>query len=103
MNIIYIGRPGPWGNPFVVGRDGTRQDVVNLFEAYLVAKNYRPAVMSLRQSELVTKFQWMRDHIQELDGKELFCPGCRGTSPCHGDILKRYLAEENGDDDDLNA
>lgn len=27
-NSVYIGRPSIWGNPFVIGRDGTRDDVV---------------------------------------------------------------------------
>ena len=25
---VYVGRPSPWGNPFVIGRDGTREEVV---------------------------------------------------------------------------
>ena len=25
---VYVGRPGPWGNPWHVGRDGTRQEVI---------------------------------------------------------------------------
>jgi hypothetical protein len=25
---VYIGRPSKWGNPFVIGRDGTRADVI---------------------------------------------------------------------------
>jgi hypothetical protein len=25
---LYIGRPRKWGNPFVIGRDGSRADVV---------------------------------------------------------------------------
>jgi len=25
---VYIGRPSKWGNPFVIGKDGTRKEVV---------------------------------------------------------------------------
>jgi len=25
---VYIGRPSKWGNPFVIGRDGSRADVI---------------------------------------------------------------------------
>ena len=25
---IYIGRPSKWGNPFVIGRDGNREQVI---------------------------------------------------------------------------
>lgn len=27
-DAIYVGRPTMWGNPYVVGRDGTRAEVV---------------------------------------------------------------------------
>ena len=25
---VYIGRPSKWGNPFKIGRDGSRQEVI---------------------------------------------------------------------------
>lgn len=40
---VYIGRPGKWGNPFVISRDGTRPEVVAKYRAYLLAK---PALMA---------------------------------------------------------
>ena len=27
---IYCGRPGPFGNPFVIARDGTRPEVIDM-------------------------------------------------------------------------
>lgn len=32
---VYIGRPSKWGNPFVIGRDGSREEVI---EKYRVAR-----------------------------------------------------------------
>ena len=32
-NAIYCGRPSPFGNPFAIGRDGTRDDVCDKFVA----------------------------------------------------------------------
>src|SRR4051794_17127713 len=40
---VYIGRAGrgrtavecPWGNPFVIGRDGTRDEVIAKYEAWV--------------------------------------------------------------------
>ena len=29
---VYIGRPSKWGNPFAVGRDGTRAQVIARYE-----------------------------------------------------------------------
>lgn len=39
-NEVYVGRPSQWGNPFVIGTDGTRDEVmrvVTLRSAHLVA------------------------------------------------------------------
>ena len=27
-NSVYVGRPSIWGNPFAIGRDGTRDEVI---------------------------------------------------------------------------
>ena len=32
-NAKYCGRGSPYGNPFVIGKDGTRDDVCDKFEA----------------------------------------------------------------------
>lgn len=29
---VYIGRPSKWGSPFVVGRDGTGEQVIERYE-----------------------------------------------------------------------
>jgi len=33
-NAVYIGRPSMWGNPFVIGKDGTRAEVVEKHERW---------------------------------------------------------------------
>jgi hypothetical protein len=32
---VYVGRPSALGNPFLVGRDGTRAEVVATYRAWL--------------------------------------------------------------------
>ena len=32
---VYIGRPGPWGNPFEIGTDGTREEVIAKYEEWI--------------------------------------------------------------------
>jgi len=75
---VYIGRPGrglagPWGNPFVIGCDGTREEVIAKYEAWL---KMQPQLMA---------------RLHELRGKRLGC-FC-APLPCHGDVLAR-LADE---------
>jgi hypothetical protein len=69
---IYVGRgpqgePTTWGNPFIIGRDGTREEVI---------KKYRDYV--LNSPELMAK-------LPELEGKILAC-WCAPLA-CHADIL----------------
>ena len=67
---IYIGRPSKWSNPFHVGIDGNREEVLLLYENYL---QHNP--------------QLIRDACRELRGKVLGC----WCSPllCHGEVLTR--------------
>lgn len=64
---VYIGRPTKWGNPFVIGKDGTRSDVVHKYRAWL-----------LEQPNLISE-------LSELKGKSLVC-FCK-PAQCHGDVL----------------
>ena len=52
---IYIGRPSRWGNPFEIGRDGTREEVIAKYEAWI-----------LTQPELLAA-------LPELAGRTLGC------------------------------
>jgi hypothetical protein len=65
---VYIGRPTKWGNPFVIGRDGNRQQVIEKFDRWVV-----------NQPEL------MEAAKHELKGKRLVC-WC-APELCHGDTL----------------
>ena len=84
-NAIYVGRPTKWGNPFEVGRDGTRAECVDLYRA--IAQGYlcvsKPLV-SIRSQERALKA--MREAMSELRGKDLAC-FCPLTAKCHADLL----------------
>lgn len=64
---VYIGRPSMWGNPFIIGRDGTRLEVIQKYREYITA---RPDLLM---------------HLPQLKGKALGCY-C-APRPCHGDVL----------------
>ena len=66
---IYIGRGSKWGNPFIIGKDGNREEVINKYETYLRNK---PKLLQA---------------LPELKNKTLGC-FCAPLS-CHGDILKK--------------
>ena len=64
---VYIGRPSKWGNPFVIGRDGSRAEVIAKYRTWIVAQ---PALMNT---------------LDELRGRDLVC-WCAPLA-CHGDVL----------------
>ncbi len=66
---VYVGRPSKWGNPFAIGKDGIRQEVIAKYEAWLDS-----------QPDLL-------DALPELRGKVLGC-WCY-PMPCHADVLVR--------------
>ncbi len=69
---VRIDRRSKWGNPFVIGKDGSRSEVIAKYEAWIKT-----------QPELLAA-------LPELKGKRLGC-WCAPLA-CHGDVLAR-LAE----------
>lgn len=74
-NTVYIGRPSKWGNPFVIGTDGTREEVVQLYADWI------------ETTDLILD-------LWELEGKDLIC-WC-APQACHGDVLLRLVAKYYG-------
>ena len=66
---VYIGRPSKWGNPFVIGRDGTREEVLQKYVHWI-----------LTQDHLI-------ENVHKLRNKTLGC-WCKPHA-CHGDILTK--------------
>jgi hypothetical protein len=72
-DAVYVGRPTRYGNPFEIGRDGTREEVVDKFEKYLLGK-----------PELLERA------TRELFGRSLVC-WC-APERCHADVLLHYVS-----------
>ena len=73
---VYIGRAGrgasgEWGNPFTIGKDGTRDEVIAKHKAWLWQRMQN-------EPELCAK-------LLALDGKTLGC-FCKPAA-CHGDTI----------------
>lgn len=74
LSAVYIGRPSKWGNPYTIGKDGTREEVISKFSLYLQGNTALQEAVK-----------------QELKGKNLLC-FC-APKPCHGDILLKLANE----------
>ena len=73
---VLIDRSTKWGNPFMIGRDGTRAEVIALYEKWL----------NEQRRDLLHAAQ------RELTGKVLGC-WC-APQPCHGDVLLKIANPE---------
>ncbi len=72
VDAVYIGRGSKWGNPYKIGPDGDRDEVINKFIQYL---KKRPTLV--------------KEAHRELKGKDLVC-FC-APKACHGDILLKIV------------
>jgi hypothetical protein len=71
----YIGRGSIFGNPYRIGRDGSREEVIELYAIHFLYK-------------MVNDPEFKR-RVLALKGKTLGC-FCKPNS-CHGDIIVDYL------------
>lgn len=76
----YPPEDSPFANPFKIGKDGDRQEVINKYRNYIVAK--------------IDNGEITHHQIENLKGKNLGC-WCRDIGEknpsCHGDVLLEIL------------
>jgi hypothetical protein len=68
---IYIGRPTVYGNPFVIGKDGNREEVIRKFEEYA------------------------RNNFISLLHKDAILGCWCAPEMCHGDVIIKLWKEIN--------
>lgn len=84
-NTLCVSRPGPWGNPFIVGRDGTVADCVRLFR-FMLAGLICLTCKTTFDEQIASK-DFIREHIDELPAYDYIACWCRLGDPCHADTL----------------
>ena len=72
----YIGRGSKWGNPFVIGTDGNREQVISKYKQWITQGNGK----------------YLLSDLHELQGKTLGC-FCKPQA-CHGDVLVELLGRQ---------
>lgn len=75
---VRIDRTTAWGNPFVLGKDGGRNEVIEKFREWVTTSDSLSAV-------------WIRENVHTLYGQTLGC-WC-APRPCHGDVLLELAAQ----------
>ena len=75
---ILIDRTTFLGNPYIIGKDGDRTEVINKFKTYFYNR--------------LCEGTAFRRAVERHRGKRLGCH-CK-PRPCHGDIIVEYLEDE---------
>lgn len=77
---VYIGRGSKFGNPYEIGKDGSREEVIEKYREWFMKK---------------IKKERFRKEVLKLKGKKLGCY-C-SPKPCHGDVIVEWLEESKTD------
>ena len=80
----YIGRPSPLGNPFVIGRDGTRDEVIAKYRSWLLAQ-----LDENKPSAVLTEMDRLVNLYENNETLTLVC-WC-APKACHGDVLAQAI------------
>ena len=73
IGAVYVGRPSKWGNPYTIGIDGTREQVISLYRDWIAKK-----------PELIGELAALNPHT-------LVC-WC-APEACHAEVLAELLAK----------
>lgn len=79
---VYIGRPSPLGNPFVLKQHGNRDQVIAQYRDYLNAQ------IEARNPKIVSELARIL-HLGDQKPVELAC-FCQPAA-CHGDVIREVL------------
>lgn len=81
---VFIGRPTAFGNPFVVGVDGSARECVEKYAKHLLPYQHHGEGSDLESLyHTLANIEWIQ---RELRGKDIAC-WCRAEELCHGDVL----------------
>lgn len=91
---VVVDRSTPWGNPFVVGKDGTRAQCVRMFRLLLggwLCLSAGPGIPEQRAS-----MRWIRQRVHLLRDAVLAC-WCPPSAECHADVLADLARESEAE------
>lgn len=80
---VYIGRGSVWGNPYRIGHDGDREEVIRKYEYDF-------------QRKFLKAFENFEKNSKKINGRILACH-CKPYA-CHGDVIAKFF---NSIDDGL--
>ena len=79
---VYVGRPSALGNPFLVGRDSTRAEVIGRYQLWLRQQWRRGGPVRQELERLAAKYR--------RDGRLTLLCWC-APRPCHADVIREAV------------
>ncbi len=92
-DTVKVDRSTRWGNPFVIGRDGSQAECVQRFRDLMAGQVVVEGGAS--SEEQGAYLAHAHAHRAELRGKHLAC-WCRLGTPCHADVLLAFVNAQPG-------
>ena len=83
----YVGRPSPLGNQFVIGRDGTREEVIRLYRTWL----WNQMLVRANPPRARREILHLRKELEIMGELTLVC-WC-APEPCHADVIAEAIEE----------
>lgn len=90
--MVRVDRFTKWGNPFIIGVNGDRDTVCDLYERWLKEWIINEREINYKIGIREYSNKWVIEHIEELKGKDLAC-WCT-PQRCHGDTLIKLANKE---------
>lgn len=83
---VYVGRPSPLGNPYAIGKDGTRGEVIELYREWIEhTMKHDPESAASKEFDRIV-------HMYIANGSiDLVC-WC-APQACHADVIKDLLQD----------
>ena len=80
---VYVGRPSPIGNPFHIGEDGTREEVIAKYKEWLGKQDMH--------SDAAAEMCRLANLYIQTGELALVC-WC-APEACHADVIKKYIQQ----------
>jgi Domain of unknown function (DUF4326) len=80
LPVKCVDRTSRWGNPFKIGKDGTRQEIIQKYQTWFLT-----GTKPRKVGRYLVDPRSLRERIHELRGFNLAC--CSPELPCHADFL----------------
>ena len=83
-NTVKVDRTTKWGNPFIIGKHGTRKECVDQYALLVTSHPHFSGKVPIDRQRAT--LDYVQQNLHLLRGHNLAC-WCPLNEPCHADVL----------------